>query len=111
MLIREAESHLDLRAYGDALRCYEEATHYRPFDAELFYKAARISWQLSKDLRKAKEWALAACELEPNHAAYRRTLGQVYKAAGLEANARRELQAAIKLDPKDAEAAAELKGL
>jgi Flp pilus assembly protein TadD len=42
---------------------------------------------------------------------YRRTLGQIFKAAGLKSNARRELETALKLDPKDAEARAELKSL
>jgi Tfp pilus assembly protein PilF len=42
---------------------------------------------------------------------YRRTLGQIYKAAGLVANARRELEVALRIDPKDAEAKQELRGL
>ena len=39
------------------------------------------------------------------------TLGQIYKAAGLAANAKRELQHALRLDPSDAEAKQELKSL
>ena len=42
---------------------------------------------------------------------YRRTLGQIYGAAGLIANARRELEAALRIDPTDATARAELKTL
>ena len=110
-LTREAEKHLDMRDYGQALRAFEDAIHFRPFDAELLFKAAKLSWQLEDDLHQAKEWGVAACEIEPENAAYHRMLGQIYKAAGLAANARRELQAALRLDPKDAEAAVELKGL
>ncbi len=110
-LIAEAEKHLDMREYGDALRCFGDAIHYRPFDGDLLFKAAKLCWQVDDDLHQAKEWGMAACELDPENAAYHRVLGQIYKAAGLTANARRELQAAVRLDSQDAEAAAELKSL
>jgi Flp pilus assembly protein TadD len=54
---------------------------------------------------------MAACELAPENALFHRTLGQIYKAAGLTANAKRELQTALRLDPKDAESRQELKAL
>ena len=46
-----------------------------------------------------------------DNALYHKTLGLIYKAAGLGQNAKRELQAALRLDPKDAEAKQELKTL
>ena len=52
---------------------------------------------------------MAAVELDGTNAAHHRVLGQVYKAAGLEANAKRELEAALAIDPKDEEARAELR--
>jgi tetratricopeptide (TPR) repeat protein len=110
-LLKEADGAHGLGDYRDAFRLYEEALHYRPFDAELAHKTARLAWKLGDDLRKAKDYAVGACEVAPDNALYRRTLGQIYKAAGLAANARRELQAAIRLDPSDAEARQELKGL
>jgi tetratricopeptide (TPR) repeat protein len=110
-LRKEADGCYELGDYREALRLYEEALHYRAFDAELSHKTGRLAWKLGTDLRKAKEYAMAACELEPDQPAYRRTLGQIYKAAGLAANARRELQAALRLDPNDAEARQELKTL
>jgi tetratricopeptide (TPR) repeat protein len=110
-LRKEADSCYELGDYHEALRLYEEALHYRAFDAELSHKTGRLAWKLGTDLRKAKEYAMAACELAPDQPAYRRTLGQIYKAAGLAANARRELQAALRLDPNDAEARQELKTL
>jgi Flp pilus assembly protein TadD len=73
--------------------------------------AAQLSWLVANDLRRAREYAARACEAEPEQAEYRRTLGQIYKAAGLKANARRELERALRLDPKDAQARAELKSL
>jgi curved DNA-binding protein CbpA len=111
VLLKEADGCYELGDYKEALRAYEEALHYRPFDAELAYKTARLSWKLGADLRKAKEYAMAACELVPDNGTYHRVLGQIYKAAGLAANAKRELQHALRLDSSDAEAKQELKSL
>jgi curved DNA-binding protein CbpA len=111
VLLKEADGCYELGDYKEALRAYEDALHYRPFDAELAFKTARLSWKLGADLRKAKEYAMAACELAPDNAAYHRVLGQIYKAAGLAANAKRELQHALRLDSSDAEAKQELKSL
>jgi curved DNA-binding protein CbpA len=111
VLLKEADGAYELGDYKDALRLYEEALHYRAFDAELSHKTGRLAWKLGADLKKAKDYAMAACELAPDNALYRRTLGQIYKAAGLTANAKRELQTALRLDPKDAESRQELKAL
>lgn len=111
VLMKLAENALDLRDYTDAFAALEEAVHYRPFDAELAFRTGRLAWQVMGDLHKAKDLAMSACELEPEHAEYRKMLGQVYKAAGLTANARRELEAAVRLDPKDKEAKVELRAL
>jgi curved DNA-binding protein CbpA len=110
-LVREAEALLEVRDYGRALAAFEEALQFRPHDAELQHRAARLAWLSGDDLRRAKEWAAAACELEPEQALYRRTLGQIYRAAGLAANARRELRRALELAPGDTETRAELAAL
>jgi tetratricopeptide (TPR) repeat protein len=110
-LVKEAESALTYKDRLEALRIFEEALHFKPFDAKVNHTAARIAWLVAADLRRAKEYAARACEAEPDHAEYRKTLGLIYKAAGLRANARRELERALRLDPKDAEARSELKSL
>jgi curved DNA-binding protein CbpA len=110
-LLKEADGAYQLKDYRDAFRLYEEALHYRAFDAELSHKTGRLAWKLGVELRKAKDYAVAACELAPDNALFRKTLGQIYKAAGLLANAKRELQAAVRLDPGDAESRQELKTL
>lgn len=111
ILMKLAENALDLRDYQDAFVHLEEAVHYRPFDADIAFRAGRLAWQVVGDLHKAKDLAMSACELEPDRADYRKLLGQVYKAAGLTANARRELEAAVRLDPKDKESKVELRSL
>jgi curved DNA-binding protein CbpA len=109
-LVKEAEVALELRDFAGALRAFEEALGYRPHDGSLLHRAARLAWAAGGDLHQAKEWAIAAVELEPQNGAHHRVLGQIYKAAGLEANARRELEAALALDSNDEEARAELRG-
>jgi curved DNA-binding protein CbpA len=110
-LVKEADGALTYKDRGEALRIFEEALHFKPFDARVNHTAARLAWVIAGDLRKAKEYAARACETEPEHAEYRKTLGLIYKAAGLRANARRELERALRLDPKDVEARTELKSL
>jgi len=110
-LMKEADSALSFRDRADALRIYEEALHYRPYDPVANFTAARLAWLAADDLRLAKEYAVRACEADPGNSEYRKVLGLIYKAAGLHANARRELQKAVRLDPGDEEARAELKSL
>jgi len=110
-LVKEAESALELRDFAAALRAFEECLNYRPHDAELLLRAARLAWATGGDLHQAKEWAMAAVELDGQNATSHRVLGQIYKAAGLEANARRELEAALALNPKDEEAQGELRAI
>jgi curved DNA-binding protein CbpA len=110
-ILNEAQGALDDRQPAEALALYEEALHLRPHDPEINHKAAHLGLVVGADLRKAKEFASTACEVEPDNAKHHRLLGQIYKAANLMANARREIETALRLDPKDREAKAELKNL
>jgi len=103
-LVKEAEGALELRDFKVALRAFDEAIQLRPHDADLLHRAAKLAWMTGGDLRQAKEWAMAAVEIDPKQGGHHRLLGQVYQAAGLEANARRELEAALALDASDEEA-------
>ena len=111
VLLKQAQGAFEMRDLADAYKLFDEAVHYRPFDAELAHRTADLAWTVGDDLRRARELAAQAAELEPDNALYRRTLGQIYQAAGMAANARRELEAALKLDPKDKEAKAALRRL
>lgn len=110
-LLKEAEGAMSFRDHSEAQKLYEEALSYRPYDPELNHTVARMTWLVGNDMRAAKEYAMRACEREPENGLYHRTLGQIYKAAGLTANARRELKHAIRLDPEDREARTELRSL
>jgi curved DNA-binding protein CbpA len=110
-LVKQAESALELRDHAQAANLFEEAVHYRPADAELSMRAARLVWQALGELRRAKELAAHAVELAPDRAPHRTLLGLIYREAGLVANAKRELEAALRIDPRDAEAKAALRGL
>ncbi|MDJ0789054.1 MAG: DnaJ domain-containing protein [Myxococcota bacterium] len=107
--VARAEAALSLGDYGEAMTHFTDAVNYRPADAELQIRAARVAWQGVGELRAAKEMAMSACELEPENGGYHRTLGQIYAAAGLDSNARRELKRALELDPGDGEARIALK--
>lgn len=111
LLLRQAERALEVRDHREALRLLEEALHHRPHDPQANFEAARLVLLLGEDPKRAKEYAARACEIVPENAAYRRLLGQVYRSAGLVANARRELEAALRIDPKDASIKAELRAL
>jgi curved DNA-binding protein CbpA len=110
-LVKQGEGALEMRDYAAALDQFEEALHFRPGDAELAHRAAKLALQVSNDLKRAKEFAAQAVEIEPGSAAYRNTLAGIYAAAGLTANAKREYDAALRIDPNDKDAKLGLRGL
>jgi curved DNA-binding protein CbpA len=110
-LLKEADAALELRDFAAALRSFEEVIGYRPHDAELLVRAGRLAWATGGDLHQAKEWVMTAVEIDGQNAAAHRVLGQIYRAAGLDANARRELETALTLNPQDEEAQNELRAI
>jgi curved DNA-binding protein CbpA len=109
--VKQGEGALEMRDYAAALDYFEEALHFRPADAELAFRAAKLSLQASGDLKRTKEFAAQAVDVAPDNAAYRRMLADVYAAAGLNANAKREYEAALRIDPDDREAKSALRSL
>ncbi len=108
---KEAENARDMRDYGEAIRAYEEAIHYRAHDPKLLFRAAELACSFGDDLHRAKDWAQSAVDIEPENSEHHRLLGQVFRAAGLDANAKREIEAALKLDPDNELARSEQKAL
>lgn len=99
--------------YAEAARSWQRVTKALPEDAAAHYRAA---WCLFKDgsepektLRTAATLAQRAVALEPKRVDYRTTLAEIYLAAGLTLNAKRELEAAARLAPDDANIEALLK--
>ena len=70
-------------------------------EVKAVHRAVTALLQDGSDLRKARELAQRAVDLRPKNMVGHRILAQVYIAAGMKLNARRELDADLKLDPKD----------
>jgi len=99
--------------YAEAAHSWQRVTKALPDDAAAHFRGA---WCLFKDgsepektLRVAATLAQRAIALEPKRVDYRTTLAEIYLAAGLTLNARRELEAAARLAPDDANIEALLK--
>jgi len=97
-LLEAAQSSLDGRAQQDALRLYEEALGFRPGDAEINAKAARLALELGEQ-DAALEYAEAAAALDPKNADAHALHGRVLARAGMRDKAREALSRALELDP------------
>ncbi len=109
--LKQAECEERLEHWPEAARAYGRAADALVDDAKVQNLAAQSMLRVGLDLHKAAAYAKRATELAPNFAAYHLTLGQVYVAAGLGLNARRELEAAAGLAPDDASISELLKKL
>ena len=73
----------------------------RPNEAHCHERAANSIVRAAGDLHEAARLGQRACVLEPANAKLKVTLANVYLAAGLTLNAKRELEAAAQLSPQD----------
>lgn len=89
------------RKWAAAAVSWGKVVDGRPDDAVAHARAAHALLEAKGDLHKAQRLAQRACDLAPDHPLARRTLGRVFLAAGLQLNARRELERAASLDPSD----------
>jgi curved DNA-binding protein CbpA len=106
-LLREAESSLDGRAQQAALRMYEEALNYRPCDAEINAKAAKLALELGEN-DAALEYAEAVCDLNPDAAEPHAILAKVLARMGLHDRADQALKRALEIDPDHSAATEQL---
>ncbi|MBC7173767.1 MAG: tetratricopeptide repeat protein [Polyangiaceae bacterium] len=90
-----------LGMWGAAALSWSRVAEGRPDSALALRSAAFCIVRSNGDLRRARDLAQRATELAPADVSARVVLGRVYLAAGMKMNARRELEAAAKLDPKD----------
>jgi tetratricopeptide (TPR) repeat protein len=109
-LLERACGFLDAGEQMEALRLCEEVIHYRPGNADMNHRAAGLALDLG-EFEKAREYAEAACQIEPEVAARHVLLCRVLRRAGLPDRAREALQAAERLDPKDVEVKKEHRAL
>jgi tetratricopeptide (TPR) repeat protein len=110
LLRSRAEELMKRGQTKDALPFLEEAFKLQPTDAEAAFQIADLVLELTKDLEKAREFVEHATALDERNTHYRKTLGRLYKNAGLMDRAREEFRRAWELDPLDKEVRAELTG-
>jgi tetratricopeptide (TPR) repeat protein len=87
--------------WREAARSWTRVCQVRPNDADAHEHAANALVKASGDLHEAGRHAERACALMPQTSRYRVALANVYLAAGLSLNARRELELAAQLAPHD----------
>lgn len=109
-LLEAAEVGSDESSRQEALHLYEEVLAFRPNDPEVNHRAAELALELG-ELDQAQEYAEAACELSPETAVHHRTLARALRRAGLRERAKQVLERALRLDPENKEARAELESL
>jgi curved DNA-binding protein CbpA len=107
--LRQAVYEERSESWGDAARSWSRVAQARPNDTRAHERAANAITRSNGDLHRAAELAQVAIGREPQNGAYRVTLANVYLAAGLTKNAKRELEAAAQLLPRDANIASLLK--
>lgn len=108
---RQGDAEASAGRWAEASRSYVRAATGRPEDPPLLEKAALALLRASGDLHLAADLARRAVSLRGSSACYRATLAEIYIAAGLLLNARRELAEAAKIEPENARVKALLKGL
>jgi tetratricopeptide (TPR) repeat protein len=95
--------------WTEAARSWARVCRARPNDKAAHDRAANAIVKAGGDLHEAGRLAQRACALEPENIEFRVTLSNVYLAAGLTLNARRELETAAQLAPQDGTIQAMLK--
>jgi curved DNA-binding protein CbpA len=87
--------------WAEAARSWSRVCGAQPNNANAHEHAANALVKAGGDLHEAGRLAERACLLDPKTAQHRVTLANVYLAAGLALNARRELETAAQLAPQD----------
>ncbi len=107
--LRQAQYEERAEHWGEAAKSWARVARARPEDALAHERAAHCLVKADGNLHEAAALAQRAASIEPRNAHFKLTLANVYLAAGLTLNARRELDAAAQLSPDDATIQALLK--
>jgi thioredoxin-like negative regulator of GroEL len=109
--VKQGESEASQARWGEAARAYVRAVAGLPDDPQTLARAAEMLVLAEGDLHQAVEFARKAVMLASKTSRFRVILAEVYLAANLGLNARRELDAALKMDPTNDKVKALLKQL
>ncbi len=97
--IEQARFEMKQGKWASAALTWTKVCEGRPSDAAAHRHAAQALLKAGGDLRGAQKYAQKAVFLAPTDIESRIMLAQICATAGLKLNARRELEAAAKLDP------------
>ena len=99
---RQARYEEKCLRWAEAARSWTRVAKVVPQDAEAHDRAASCLLKADGNLHEASSMAQRAITLDPQNPTFRVTLAEVYMAAGLVANAKRELEAALQMSPGNA---------
>jgi curved DNA-binding protein CbpA len=97
--IEQARFEMKHNKWASAALTWAKVCEGRPTDADAHRQAAHALLKAGGDLRGAQRYAQKAVFLAPSDIDARILLAQICLTVGLKLNARRELEAAAKLDP------------
>jgi hypothetical protein len=99
--LRQAQYEERSEHWAEAAKSWARVAKARPEDAKAPERAAHCLVKADGNLHEAAALAQRAAALKPRDAHIKMTLANVYLAAGLTLNAKRELEAAAQLAPDD----------
>ncbi len=99
---RQARYEEKAQRWADAARSWTRVTKTLTDDVQAHERAAICLLKGDGNLHDAAALARRAITLDPSNASYRVSLAEIYIAAGLGLNAKRELEAALQISPGDA---------
>ncbi len=92
---------LEARQFHDAVELFRTAAHHAPNEARNHAGLARALAANPQSAREAIQSVERAIQLEPRQAAHQVLLAQLYHAQGLRLRARKAVEAALALAPRD----------
>jgi hypothetical protein len=99
---KQADYEEKAERWPDAARSWQRVARARENDAKAHERAAHCLVKASGNLHEASKLAQRAVQLNPKSAQAHVVLANVYLAAGLGKNGKRELESALALAPNDA---------
>lgn len=103
-LYSQAENAENFQNYSHALDLYRKAVEYEVGEPQAYARLAYLLEKLDPDPRETLRLMQIAVQKDPKNPEFRCRLGESYAAQGLALNARREFNAALKIDKNFARA-------